>query len=238
MQRDGNLGRWVVGFIGVLALAAAGGLALSIRNSPQGPSVVVYTALDEEFSRPVFEQFTAQTGIRVLAKYDTESTKSVGLTQALFAERCDPAAMCFGITRSSIPCVWSATVCCKKGTVPCTPTSPRNSARRRISGADLQPGAGAVGKYRPGPCRRVADGFGRLVRSPVERPGGNCQAAGGDDGQPGGEFVRGLGGERAENYFRRLHANARTMGGNKQVARGVATGELAFGLTDTDDGAD
>ena len=52
--------------------------------------VVVYTALDEQFSRPIFEQFTAETGIRVLAKYDTESTKSVGLTQALLAERARP----------------------------------------------------------------------------------------------------------------------------------------------------
>ena len=50
----------------------------------------MYTALDQEFSRGVFEEFTRQTGIAVLAKYDTESTKTVGLTQALFAERARP----------------------------------------------------------------------------------------------------------------------------------------------------
>ena len=45
---------------------------------------------DEDFSRPVFEQFTRQTGIRVLSKFDTESTKTVGLTQAIMAERDRP----------------------------------------------------------------------------------------------------------------------------------------------------
>ena len=34
---------------------------------------------------------------------------------------------------------------------------------------------------------------------------------------------------------RELKANARVMAGNKQVAQAVARGELAFGLTDTDD---
>src|SRR5687768_18498530 len=49
--------------------------------------VVVYTALDEEFSRPIFEEFTRETGITVQAKYDVESTKSVQLTQEILAER-------------------------------------------------------------------------------------------------------------------------------------------------------
>ncbi len=55
--------------------------------------VVVYTALDREFSQPIFDTFQEQTGIRVLAKYDTESTKTVGLANAIIAEsrrpRCD-----------------------------------------------------------------------------------------------------------------------------------------------------
>jgi iron(III) transport system substrate-binding protein len=43
------------------------------------------------------------------------------------------------------------------------------------------------------------------------------------------------GDDMAKEFFRTLKQNARVMGGNKQVARGVAEGELAFGLTDTDD---
>ena len=40
---------------------------------------------------------------------------------------------------------------------------------------------------------------------------------------------------RAQALLRAVKANARIMSGNKQVARAVARGELAFGLTDTDD---
>ena len=43
----------------------------------QQPEVIVYTALDQEFSRPIFAQFTQETGIAVRAKYDVESTKTV-----------------------------------------------------------------------------------------------------------------------------------------------------------------
>src|SRR4051812_12749489 len=55
--------------------------------------VVAYTALDQEFSEPIFADFTKETGIQVLPKFDTESTKTVGLTVAIEQEasrpRCD-----------------------------------------------------------------------------------------------------------------------------------------------------
>jgi iron(III) transport system substrate-binding protein len=55
--------------------------------------VIVYTALDRQFSEPILDGFTAQTGIRVRAVYDTESTKTVGLVNRIRAEavrpRCD-----------------------------------------------------------------------------------------------------------------------------------------------------
>ena len=40
---------------------------------------------------------------------------------------------------------------------------------------------------------------------------------------------------RAQGFFRQLKSNARVLAGNKQVAQAVARGEIAFGLTDTDD---
>ena len=54
------------------------------------PVVTVYTALDEEFSKPIFEEFTKATQIEVRSKYDAESTKTVGLTEAILAERQRP----------------------------------------------------------------------------------------------------------------------------------------------------
>ena len=41
--------------------------------------------------------------------------------------------------------------------------------------------------------------------------------------------------QRAQEFFTELKANVRVLAGNKQVAQAVARGELAFGLTDTDD---
>ena len=49
--------------------------------------VVVYAALDREFSGPVLEDFEKASGIRVLPKYDDESTKTFGLTNAIKATR-------------------------------------------------------------------------------------------------------------------------------------------------------
>ena len=55
--------------------------------SQPSSQVVVYTALDREFSEPIFQQFEQLSGITVKAKYDTESNKTVGLTNSLIAER-------------------------------------------------------------------------------------------------------------------------------------------------------
>ena len=62
--------------------------------SSGGPSeVVVYTALDREFSEPILADFSQATGIQAIPKFDVESTKTVGLVSAIIAEadrpRCD-----------------------------------------------------------------------------------------------------------------------------------------------------
>jgi iron(III) transport system substrate-binding protein len=43
------------------------------------------------------------------------------------------------------------------------------------------------------------------------------------------------GDERAKELFRKVKQNSQVMSGNKQVATAVGRGQLAFGLTDTDD---
>ena len=43
------------------------------------------------------------------------------------------------------------------------------------------------------------------------------------------------GDEKAGEFFRKVKSNAQILAGNKQVARAVSSGKLAFGLTDTDD---
>ena len=57
--------------------------------------VVVYTSLDKVFSEPVLKAFEEQTGIKVLAVYDSEATKTTGLVNRLIAEKNSPRADVF-----------------------------------------------------------------------------------------------------------------------------------------------
>ena len=76
----------------VLCITAVAVLLLLwfLLPSQQKDGIVVYTALDEGFSQPIFQAFTEETGVNVVPKFDTESTKSVGLTQAILAEKARP----------------------------------------------------------------------------------------------------------------------------------------------------
>ena len=59
----------------------------------QKPRLVVYCAHDSIYADSILREFTRQTGIPVATRYDTEATKSLGLTELLVREkdapRCD-----------------------------------------------------------------------------------------------------------------------------------------------------
>ena len=82
-----------VGLAAVAACNRASEGQSATSSKPAGDEVVVYTALDRQFSEPILAAFTAKTGIKAEAVYDTESTKTVGLTNRIRAEanrpRCD-----------------------------------------------------------------------------------------------------------------------------------------------------
>jgi iron(III) transport system substrate-binding protein len=59
------------------------------------PTVVVYTAVDEVFSRPIVERFEKEKGIKAMLVPDTEETKSTGLVNGLIAEKERPRADVF-----------------------------------------------------------------------------------------------------------------------------------------------
>jgi len=61
----------------------------------EAPVVVVYTALDEMYSRPILEEFERRTGIDVKPAYDTEAAKTTGLVNRLVAEKPLPRADVF-----------------------------------------------------------------------------------------------------------------------------------------------
>src|SRR5262245_51971278 len=58
-------------------------------------SVVVYSSADKEFAEFVFRAYEQKTGVKVLPLYDTEETKTAGLTARLVAEKANPRADVF-----------------------------------------------------------------------------------------------------------------------------------------------
>src|SRR6266498_4740157 len=58
-------------------------------------SVVVYSSADKEFAELIFAAYEKGTGTKVLPVYDTEETKTAGLTARLVAEAAHPKADVF-----------------------------------------------------------------------------------------------------------------------------------------------
>lgn len=76
----------------VLAIIAGCGRT----ESPQPDrSVVVYSSADKEFAELIFRAYEQKTGVKVLPLYDTEETKTAGLTARLVAEKDHPRADVF-----------------------------------------------------------------------------------------------------------------------------------------------
>ncbi len=58
--------------------------------SKNAKEVVVYTSVDQIFSEPILKDFEKETGITVKVVYDTEETKSTGVLNRLIAEKDHP----------------------------------------------------------------------------------------------------------------------------------------------------
>ncbi len=75
-----------------LLIVAALALAWFFQRS-RTPRLVVYCAHDSIYADSILREFTKQTGIAVATRFDTEATKSLGLTELLVREkdapRCD-----------------------------------------------------------------------------------------------------------------------------------------------------
>jgi iron(III) transport system substrate-binding protein len=207
------------------------------NDTAAGNEVVVYTALDQEFSEPILEDFKKATGVRPLAKYDVESTKTIGLTSEIIAEagrpRCDlfwnneilntlrleklglleayrsPAGDAFDAHWKSPDGTWYGFAARARILLVNKNLAGGESAPRSIMDLTDPQWRGKVGIAKPL--------FGTTATQAA------CLFAHWGD-------------EKAEDFFKRLKANdVQVLGGNKRVAEEVSTGRLAFGLTDTDD---
>jgi iron(III) transport system substrate-binding protein len=199
--------------------------------------VVVYSALDREFSEPILERFTRESGITTLPKYDLESAKTVGLTTAIIAEanrpRCDvfwnnEILNTLRLKEKGLLDVYHSPVA---ENYPKAFRDPEGqwhgfAARARI----LIVNRDAVPQdQRPNSIHDLLDpkwkgkiGIAKPLFGTTATHAACLFAAWGD--------------EKAKEFFEKLKANGvKVMSGNKQVALAASSGEIAFGLTDTDD---
>lgn len=83
-----------IGIFGVILIA----LLVWFFSNPSANKrneVVVYVSHDQDYSEPVLEAFEKETGIKVKPVYDTDASKTVGLTNRLIAEKNNPQADVF-----------------------------------------------------------------------------------------------------------------------------------------------
>jgi len=218
----------------VLAIAAWG-LAPGCGSNDR--TVVVYSSLDPEFSGPVLDAYTKKTGVDVLPKFDVESTKSVGLTERIIQEAPRPRCDLFWNNE-----ILNTIRLKRRGLL--APWSPAN-------GADIPDGfKGKDGTWYGFAARaRVlivntdlvieADRPKSILDLVDPRWKGKVAIAkplAGTTATHATCLFLAWGDEKAKAYFSDLKRNGvHVLSGNKQVATAVGAGEVAVGLTDTDD---
>ena len=219
----------------VIAFAAVAGCG--VEHPKSRPRVVVYSSLDREFSEPLLRDYNKRTGVEVIPKFDVESTKTVGLTNLIIAEAEQPRCDLF----------WNNEIL--------------NTLRLREKGM-LAPFHPAHADELPATFRaKDATWYGFAARARIllvntklvneaELPTGikdllNPRWKGkigiakplfGTTATQAACLFVAWGEEKAKSFFRDLKSNqVQVLSGNKQVATAVGSGQLAFGLTDTDD---
>lgn len=212
-------------------------LVIALGCTKSSDRVVVYSAQDEEFAEGVFRDFEGQSKLKIAPKYDTEANKSVSLAAELEAEakipRCDVH--------------WNNEIL---GTI--------RLARRGIYESYASPNAKdypAWSKAADGTWQAFAERARVFLVNTNLVPEGQRPKSIFDQLDPKWKgriamakplfgttathaacLFEVMGSDTAKQYYRDLKANdVRIVPGNKQVARGVADGTYAFGITDTDD---
>jgi len=225
----------VVAFLSMICVLLFSGL--SCRDRSQRPEVVLYCSVDQAVAEPIIATFEKQAGIKVLARYDTEASKTVGLVQRIRAEAGSPTADVF----------WSGEIfhtirLAREGLL-----APYRSQSTQSWPAGL---ADPNGLWYGFALRARAIGYNTNKVSAQEAPKlledvldakwkGRLVMASPAFGTTGGDVASWFahyGPERATEILQRLKDNeVRVVSGNSTAVRMIATGQADICFTDTDD---
>jgi iron(III) transport system substrate-binding protein len=210
---------------------------LSCKDRSARQEVVLYCSVDQAIAETIIAVFEKQTGIKVLARYDTEASKTVGLVQRIRAEAGAPTADVF----------WSGEVfhtirLAREGLL----TSYHSEATANWPARFFDPN----GLWYGFALRARVIGYNTNRVSSQEAPKsledvlhakwkGRIVMASPEFGTTGGDVASWFahyGPQRAKEILQRLKDNeVRIVSGNSTAVRMVVTGQADICFTDTDD---
>lgn len=224
--------------VGIVIIVLCAILFLHPFTAPGSREVVIYTSVDQVYSEPVLKEFENRTGIRVLPVYDVEAAKTTGLVNRLIAEKNNPRADIF----------WS-------GEIVQTMLLEQEGV---LEPYDSPAATGIPPQYRD--AGGFWTGFGgraRVILVSTHRLGNTTPPHSIfdflNDRYPAGSIgiaypmfgtaathaaalYAGLGDAQARAFFTGLRTRGvRVVDGNSVVRDLISSGQLAFGLVDTDD---
>ena len=218
-------------FYSLLALSMVAGC----NQKPGREILTVYCAVDEPYASKVFADFTKQTGIEIAPLYDIESSKSVGLSQKLIAEKDHPRADVWWGSEAFL-----TTRLADEGVlVPYNSPSAADIQKQFKDPQGMWTGIGlrarvlAVGQPPPNfPIKGLADLIDPRLKDKICI---SLPTAGATGAHIAGLYVV-WGPDKTRAFLHKLHDNGvKLLGGNAEVADQVGAGTYELGLTDSDD---
>lgn len=212
-------------------------ILLGLLENVGAQEVVVYTSVDRLFSEPVLKDFEKERGIKIKAIFDTEEAKSTGIVNRLIAEKNNPQADVF----------WSG-----------DPVRPILLEKMDMLEPYAAPNASDIpdiykdekGNWTGFSARARVIIYNKNIVNPEEAPksifdflkpdwSGRIAIANplfGTTSIHAAALFAVLGDNEAKRFFGALKANgAKIVSSNGEVRRLVSRGEVAAGITDTDD---
>lgn len=199
--------------------------------------VVLYTSVDRQYAAPLLDAFERRRPeITITRRFDVEASKTLGLVTRLMEEQKNPRCDLF----------WNSEIL---HTIRMQRAGMLQARRWKIP-AGWKPGYLASDGSWIGfaPRARVLLVHTKSIPEAKERPSrvadladpkwkGKCAVAFPLFGTTATHFavLASRMGDQADSFLQKVADNALVLSGNKQVADAVASGQVAFGLTDTDD---
>ena len=231
--------RYVVVCLCIALAALLSSILFSCRedSGQKRRGVVLYCSVDQTIAEPIIAEFERQTGIKVLARFDTEASKTVGLVQRIRAEAASPLADVF----------WSGEIfhtirLAREGLLaPYNGDATKNWPGRFADADGKWYGFALRARVIAYNTNRVSadDAPSRLEDVLDSKWKGRLVMATPEFGTTGGDVASWFahyGLDRAQEILHALKANeVRLVAGNSTAVRMVATGQADVCFTDTDD---